>query len=142
MVDKTTKLNQNGCRAVCIKTCLWAQNSLHVLLMITANAQLRCRINLVMVCLMIVNTSEHSWYMSLRVFVHAGLTLISCPYKLPLIKRRGKAPSLLFSFPWAWCEFFLKVPLELGNKILSRSAHPLCGLCRLRKTQRDYGNLT
>ena len=39
VVDKTTALNQNGCRAVCIRTCLWAQELLHVHLMIPVNAK-------------------------------------------------------------------------------------------------------
>ena len=37
VVDKTTAMNQNGCRAVCIKTCLWAQGLLYVLLMVPVN---------------------------------------------------------------------------------------------------------
>ena len=59
-VDKTTAMNQNGCRAVCIKTCLWAQGLLYVLLMVPVNAKQQCSRDIRNVCPLLAGASEHS----------------------------------------------------------------------------------
>ena len=45
--------------------------------------------------------------------------------------ERDAASSILFSFSWERCRMCLKVIPDLRSE-LSKSAHPLCGLCRLR----------
>ena len=44
------------------------------------------------------------------------------------------ASYILFSSPWARCRLVLGVHLDLGSERLSKSVHPRCGLCRIRRS--------